>query len=190
MLEVARAAGKDVTVDALAHYESEFASLGMSNEAPGPNVLRHVFVLLLGLGMRESSGRHCEGRDMSADNVTAETAETGLFQVSYNSRSASPHLQALIADYQGREDFRAIFSDGVKCGAASWEDCGQGPGRDFQALAKRCPAFAVEYAAVLLRNRRRHWGPINRKEAELRPEADQLFRDVEAFLVAEGIDPV
>ena len=33
--------------------------------------------------MRESSGKHCEGRDMSENNQTGETAEAGLFQVSF-----------------------------------------------------------------------------------------------------------
>ena len=43
----------------------------------GAVTLRHLFALILGLGMRESSGRYCEGRDMSASNVSAETAECG-----------------------------------------------------------------------------------------------------------------
>jgi hypothetical protein len=44
---------------------------------------------MLGHGMRESSGRHCEGRDLSADNVQSDTAEAGLFQTSYNAHSAT-----------------------------------------------------------------------------------------------------
>src|SRR5262249_10854782 len=42
--------------------------------------LRQLFALLYGLGMRESSGNCFEGRDRSASNVTADTAEAGLFQ--------------------------------------------------------------------------------------------------------------
>src|SRR5262245_21996499 len=76
--------GEDAT-DALAWYSQEFVDLGMDNTSPGPDVLRHLFILLTGLGMRESAGKHCEGRDASATNTTAETAETGLFQVSHNS---------------------------------------------------------------------------------------------------------
>ena len=49
--------------DALAHYASEFAALGMRNDVSGLDTLRHLFVLMIGLGMRESSGRYCEGRD-------------------------------------------------------------------------------------------------------------------------------
>ena len=37
----------------------DFYALGMSNESDGPHTLRHLYVLLLGLGMRESSGQHC-----------------------------------------------------------------------------------------------------------------------------------
>lgn len=40
-------------------------------ESSGVATLRHVFVLLFGLGMRESSGRYCEGRDRSVSNTTA-----------------------------------------------------------------------------------------------------------------------
>ena len=34
-----------------------------------------TLAMLLGLGMRESSGEHCTGRDTSATNTTAATAE-------------------------------------------------------------------------------------------------------------------
>ena len=68
--------------DALARY----------GVAPGgkADILRSLFALLIGLGMRESSGNYTEGRDTTADNVTADTAEAGLFQQSWNSSAASP----------------------------------------------------------------------------------------------------
>jgi len=37
--------------------------------------------------MRESSGQYCCGRDTSEDNTTADTAEAGLFQMSWNAMS-------------------------------------------------------------------------------------------------------
>ena len=40
-------------------------------------------------GMRESSGQHCCGRDISADNVTADTAEAGLFKRAGTPRAAA-----------------------------------------------------------------------------------------------------
>jgi peptidoglycan hydrolase-like protein with peptidoglycan-binding domain len=69
-----------------------------------PALLRQLFVLLYGLGMRESSGNCFEGRDQSANNVTADTAEAGLFQQSWDSRSASPELPKLLAAYSANPD--------------------------------------------------------------------------------------
>jgi hypothetical protein len=189
-LEMAKAQTADASRDALAHYAPEFQALGMSNSNAGADTLRHLFVLLIGLGMRESSGRHCEGRDMAAQNVQAETCETGLFQFSYNSRTASPLLPRLIQSYAGRRDFLSPFRRGVACDSDSWANHGTGPGAEFQQLAKQCPAFAVEYGAVLLRNRRRHFGPINTKKAELRREADALFQDVRAYVEANGVTAI
>jgi len=188
--EMSMADSGDAAVDALAHYEPEFTALGMDNSEAGVHVLRHLFVLLTGLGMRESSGRHCEGRDMAATNTTADTAEAGLFQVSHNSASAHFLLEALFDQYKGSTDFRDIFEEGVHCSAGSWANWGAGDGHDFQELTKECPAFAVEYAALLLRKRRRHWGPINTKTAELRQECDDLFKSVCAYIDDNGITEV
>jgi hypothetical protein len=138
---------------------------------------------LTGLGMRESSGRCCEGRDLSASNTTADTAEAGLFQQSWNSRFASPELPKLFAEYSANpQGFYAIFSEGITPHAGDLDDFGSGDGEAFQALCKSCPAFAVECAAVGLRTIRTHWGPINRQEAELRPEADSLFQQVQSIV--------
>ena len=62
-VEMARAATGDGHRDALAYYASRFAALGMRNDVSGIDTLRHLFVLMIGLGMRELSGRYCEGRD-------------------------------------------------------------------------------------------------------------------------------
>jgi uncharacterized protein (TIGR02594 family) len=180
---MAAANSGDGSRDALAWYDARFASLGLANgpdQAKNGDVLRHLFVLLTGLGMRESSGRCCEGRDLSASNTTADTAEAGLFQQSWNSRFASPELPKLFAEYSANpQGFYAVFSEGVTPRAGDLDDFGSGDGEAFQALCKSCPAFAVECAAVGLRTIRTHWGPINRQEAELRPEADSLFRQVQ-----------
>jgi hypothetical protein len=188
--EMSMADSGDGATDALAWYAPEFSALGMDNSNAGTDVLRHLMVLLTGLGMRESSGKHCEGRDASAANTTASTAEAGLFQVSHNSIGAHFLMGALFDQYQGSTDFEDIFSDGVHCNAAAWANWGAGVGRDFQALTKSCPAFAVEYAALGLRKIRSHWGPINRKAAELRPECDELFQSVAAYIDANGITEV
>jgi hypothetical protein len=179
-LEIAKASTGVPTTDTLAHYAVQFRTLGMSNDATSVDTLRHVFALMLGLGMRESSGRYCEGRDRSASNVTADTAEAGLFQTSWNIRSASPLLPPLFTQYKARPaGFREVFAEGVSVRAGDLDNFGSGDGRDYQELAKSCPAFAVESTAIGLRNRRQHWGPINQRTAELRSDADRMFLEVQ-----------
>ena len=153
---------------------------GMNNDTAGADTLRHLFVLLIGLGMRESSGKYCEGRDRSASNTTAETAEAGLFQTSFNARTASPLLPTIFAAYsENPSGFVDVFKEGVNCSAADLENFGSGDGEEFQRLSKACPAFAAEFAALGLRHLRTHWGPINRQGAEVRPECDAMLRQVQ-----------
>ena len=49
-------------------------------------------------------------------------------------------------------------------------------------LSKTCPQYHVEVTGIGLRNRRQHWGPINRHEAEVRPEAGELFKAVQELI--------
>ncbi len=183
--EMAKANSGDAAHDALAWYAGQFSALGMRNDVAGADTLRHLFALMMGLGMRESSGKHCEGRDQSATNTTAETAEAGLFQTSFNARSASPLMPALFSHYSANPSgFIEVFREGVNCSAASLANFGSGPGKDFQKLSKECPAFAAEFCAVGLRHMRKHWGPINRKEAELTRAADAMFMDVQRAIDA------
>jgi len=170
-------AGRDV----LDWYYDILGEAGATLDEPADRMTA-VFAILLGLGMRESSGKHCEGRDMSAENVDAETAEAGLFQVSHNSIHAQPLLQPLFDRFRGHDDLLTTFDDGVHCSPSSWKDWGEGIGVEFQALTKTCPKFAVLYAALLLRHNRRHWGPINRKEAEVTSDSVALFAAVRAAL--------
>lgn len=181
VIEMAKANTKDTLRDALAVYSGQFMVMGSKNDTPGEDTLRHLFVLLYGLGMRESSGRYCEGRDRSASNTTSETAEAGLFQQSWDSRLGTSHVGTLLNEYQKDpgDGFLAIFKEGVQCSALDLENYGDGPGLAFQRLAKSKPAFAVEAAAVGLRNIRKHWGPINRGEVQLVTQVDALFRDVQ-----------
>jgi peptidoglycan hydrolase-like protein with peptidoglycan-binding domain len=184
-LDMAKANTGDKVHDALAWYSDIFAAAGMDNSFAGADTLRHLFVLLVGLGMRESSGQHCEGRDRSASNTTANTAEAGLFQVSFNARSASPLMPPLFTEYLAKPSgFLDVFKEGVRCRPSSLENFGSGDGKEFQRLTKECPAFAAEFAAVGLRHIRKHWGPINRKQAEIRPECNALFRDIQAVVDA------
>lgn len=184
VVEMARAMGDDGAKDALQHYHGIFQPLGMDNSKTGADTLRHLFVLMLGLGMRESSGRYCEGRDRSADNTTSETAEAGLFQTSYNARRANPLLPALFDRFKTdpTPSYLEIFKEGVRPKDDELENFGEGDGREFQRLSKACPFFALQFAAIALRNLRKHWGPINRKAAEIRPEADTLFKEVQVLV--------
>jgi hypothetical protein len=185
VLDMAQKNTGDQARDALAWYEDVFNAAGMDNTTSGVDTLRHLFVLLFGLGMRESSGKYCEGRDTTANNVTADTAEAGLFQMSFNANTASPLLPQIFAQYQANPSgFVDAFKEGVRCSAASLENFGSGDGKEFQRLCKECPAFAAEFAAVALRHIRKHWGPINRKQAQVRPECDALLSQVQAAIDA------
>jgi hypothetical protein len=178
--EMAKAKTDNTAKDALAWYGEKFQAAGMDNSVAGVDTLRHLFVLLIGLGMRESSGRHCEGRDRSATNTTAESAEAGLFQTSFNARTASPLLPQLFAKYSANPSgFVEIFKEGVRCRPSDLENFGSGDGKEFQRLSKASPAFAAEFAAVGLRNIRKHWGPITRREAEIRAECDAMLKEVQ-----------
>jgi hypothetical protein len=184
--QMAKANTENDDLDALSWYDSEFLHRGMSNFNDGPDTLRHLFVLLMGLGMRESSGKHCEGRDMSADNVSADTAEAGLFQTSWNIRNCCTDLQVLFDSYsEGPEHagYRDVFSVNVQCSESSWDCYGSGDGYDYQRMAKLMPLFACETTAIGLRCLRQHWGPINRKEVEIRNEADFMLQQVQGVIV-------
>ena len=191
-VEMAKAMTADASKDALKHYEDIFKQAGMANDIAGVDTLRHLFVLLLGLGMRESSGRYGEGRDLSAKNIAAETAEAGLFQTSYNARNSSALLPALFTAFVAKPtpDYLDLFKEGVRPTEAELTNFGTGEGREFQRLSKECPFFAVQFAGVGLRNVRKHWGPINRRAAEVRPDADAMFRDVQARVDQEKLGPL
>ncbi|MCK1481028.1 N-acetylmuramoyl-L-alanine amidase [Bradyrhizobium sp. 197] len=187
-LDMARKNSRDQARDALAWYDEIFAAAGMSNDADGPDTLRHLFVLLTGLGMRESSGKFCTGRDTTADNTTADTAEAGLFQMSFDANSASPLLSQVFAEYKSDPSgFIDVFNEGVICSAADTENFGSGAGFEFQRLCKASPAFAAEYSAVALRHIRKHWGPIIRRQAQVRPECDALFNKIQVAIDASPI---
>ena len=190
-IEMAKANTGDRQSDALAHYAQKFSDAGMSNEADGVDTLRHLFVLLIGLGMRESSGRHCEGRDRSASNTTANTAEAGLFQTSFDAKSASPLMPQLFQQYSDNPSgFVDIFKEGVQCRDRDFENFGSGAGRDFQRLSKECPAFAAEFAGVGLRNIRTHWGPINTRAAEIRPECNTMLLQIQHAVDTSNLCPI
>jgi peptidoglycan hydrolase-like protein with peptidoglycan-binding domain len=195
-LEMARASSGDSRHDALAHYASRFEALGMRNDVSGIDTLRHLFVLMIGLGMRESSGKYCEGfdREENRDPLTSESAEAGLFQMSWNARSMSPFIRQLFDDYQRNGGgYKSIFAEGVTCTARNLENFGSGDGLRFQQMCKDMPGFAVETAAIGLRHEggeKGHWGPIRRHEAELKREADEMLQQVQSAMGGVATGPV
>src|SRR5262249_6912841 len=144
--------------DALAWYAEKFSAVGMNNAFLGVSTLRHLFVLLIGLGVRESNGNYCQGMDPTARYGGAQTADAGLFSTTYNSMMASPLLTEVFKYYLTRPlGFEDIFSDGAKCSTLDLQTLGANAAKApsdaerFQQLSKGCPAFAAEYAAVGLR---------------------------------------
>lgn len=173
----------DSRSDVLAHY-------GIQTNG-GTDSLKATYTMLMGLGPMESSGEHCCGRDTSASNTSAETAEAGLFQTSYNSRVFSPVLPKLFSHWINVFDsdrdkcLLSVFSQGAGCGQGDWANHGSGAGYTFQKLSKECPAFSVEYAAVMIRKSggsAGHYGPLRRKLVEYRSECAMMFPSIEAFM--------
>ena len=84
VMDMARPDRGDDEHDALAHYRFAFVEHGMDNSHAGAAVLRHLFTLMFGLGLRESSGEYNCGKDPGNHNPAPASAEAGLFQVSYD----------------------------------------------------------------------------------------------------------
>ena len=173
--------------DALSWYSDQLRAIGMGAATPLER-LRSLFVLLLGLGMRESSGRCCEGRDRSANNTSADTAEAGLFQMSFDLVAPRAELLDVFHHYQSNPDegLREIFEVGMSPPARPKDSENFGPpdspGFAFQKLSKECPAMTVEIAALGLREEAGHWGPIIRHAAEVRSAAKELLLAVEQIV--------
>jgi putative peptidoglycan binding protein len=186
--EMARPAS-DGEKDAIGWYERDFRKNEWPITKGGEELLVYLFAFMLGLGMRESSGKFCEGRDMSAGNTSSESAEAGLFQMSYDARAATPYVDRLMNEYGAAvgDGFMSVFREGVTCTPQNLKNYGFGKGLLFQQLCKTKPDFCVESAAVVLRNLRRHWGPINRREVELLEPSVDLFRKVRAVITKEGV---
>ena len=112
-----------------------------------------------------------------------------MFQTSFDARSASALMPALFTAYSANPSgFVDVFKEGVTVKPKDLENFGPAgaPGRAFQKLSKECPAFTAEFTAVGLRFLRKHWGPINNRAAELRPECDDMFRAVQGAVDASA----
>lgn len=186
-LQMAKESG-DYDTDALAYYEDDFDELGLAVDSDGPGTLRCLFTLILGLGMRESSGKHCCGRDQSADNTTAETCEAGAWQTSWDAHTCSGSFQTLFDAFDAGihsgqpQGFLEVFSEGVSCSSDDWDNYGSGDGAQHQWLSKNRPAYAASVCGITLRCRRSHYGPVNRREVELKGAAEAMLRVVQTYI--------
>jgi hypothetical protein len=169
--------------DALKVYHDEFDDLGMDNSRDGVETLRHLFVMMTGLGMRESSGNCWEGRDMSASNTEAETAEASLFQTSWNISGFSDVIDDLLDEYwEDPNGFQPTFARGLYPTSSQLDCYGTGDGARYQWLSRFAPAFHAFVTGVGMRLASDHWGPINRGEVDIVPDVDELFMEVQRLM--------
>ena len=147
--------------------------------------LRALYALALGEGMRESTGNASAGVNRGVRHRSAAAAEAGLFQVMPNSLHDSPWLPQLYDQYRAHPAacLRETFMDGAKDRRQAV--LGQGPQAEFQRFTKACPAFAVDYATVVLRTDRRKFPPVQHRRAQLLPACEEMFADIER-VAADG----
>lgn len=164
--------------DALAHYG--FLKAPETDKAR----LKATYLMVIGLGLRESTGNFTCGRDYTAKGPqSASTGETGAWQFSFDSINATKEFKEIYAYYQAHpsECLKKEYSEGVKLKDNGY--IGEGPGLAFQKFMRSCPAAQAEYTASGIRVLRKHWGPINRKEVELPEECTEMLTEIENAVV-------
>lgn len=175
-VDMAKANTHNEDKDALSWYAGIFNNMGMPISQSGPGTLISLWTLLMGLGMRESSGKHCEGRDTSVPpgyyGPVSDTTEAGAWQTSWDAHGCSGDFSTLFDAYSAGggnnpQGFLDAFEEGVSCTAAQWECLGSGNGYRHQQMSKEQPAYAAQVCAITLRNLRKHYGPINERAAEV-----------------------
>lgn len=140
----------------------------------------NTYTLLAGLGMRESSGRYCEGRDRSANFTAAQDAEAGIYQSSYVSRVFNSELKPLYDSYKAGNHAcdLEVFKEGVTCGEKDFKNWGSGEGARWQAKVKSCPMLGVQWNAILIRSQYRHFGPLIHKAAQYDVRCMEMLKRV------------
>jgi hypothetical protein len=194
--EIAQENTHDPVHDALSWYAGIFENVrmfngasGMFNGASGADTLRHVAVLGVGLGVRESEDSNI-GPDVTAGPETGEEAEAGIWQMSMNAFEATPLLSDLYAELslrvQESNGLADVFYAGVKIKPG--RNIGSGAAAIFQDRLKKRPLIAWWLMLLGLRyvgGSRGQWGPIRRHEVTLSPAVDDLLRQVQAIVDAE-----
>lgn len=182
---------EDPEVDSLYRARAKFAEAGLSLQGTPADILRKVYVLLMGLGVNESDGKWNEGRYMKDDFAEHDSAEAGIFQTAYGITYKHENAQRLYASYRGKTDaWLPVFQEGVPPNPAGLVNWGDGPGVEFQQLSKYSPTFAAEMAALRVRTKPGHWAPLRDHYVMITAVAEQMFRDVQAEIDAAGTCPV
>ena len=172
----------DAATDALAHY-------GRAGGSPQDR-LRALYALALGEGMRESTGNASTGFNRGVRHASSQDAEAGLFQVMPNSLDDSPWLGELYDQYRSQPSWclREVFMAGAK--DRRQPVIGKGPDAEFQRFTKACPAFAVDYATIVLRTDMRKFPPVRHRKAQLTQACVAMFEQVERVAADDCGDPV
>lgn len=191
--------------DAASVFDSEFRALGIANTPDKDTMLRHTYVMLTGLAFRESSGRYCEGRYTAQGFSKSYEAEAGLFQTSWGAHKSDVSLEPLFRSYQNDESpcLLTAFKDHISCkkkDAVNWnsEHSKDLSGVEWQDLTKRCPAFAAEYASVVIRKHggaKGEFGPIkcfagtqpakiqrSCQKAKIYPVCNAMYSQIQTYL--------
>ena len=116
----------------------------MRNDVSGTDTLRHLFVLMIGLGMRESSGRYCEGRDQSASNTSARHRRGRAVPDELGrARRQPPHPAAArrVSGQRRRRLSRDLLPKASRRARSDLDNCGSGTGQPFPAAVQGAARF-------------------------------------------------
>jgi len=189
--DISQADRDDPDEDVLSWFGDDLNDLEWDVSEDGVDTMKALFAIMIGLGMRESSGRYSEGRDQSASNTSADTAEASLFQTSWNIRSCTPTIPPLLNEFKlNPNGYIDAFREDVTPNGTELQNYGAGSdGAAYQFLSKNAPLFHVYVSACGLRHLRQHWGPVNRNEVTLRQDAYDLLTQVEAVIETGVLPP-
>lgn len=152
---------------------------------------------MIGYGSLESSGQYCTGRDLKNDESdTAETAESGILQTSYNTIEGPGHepirrgIAVLTAQYAAHPEkgFLWIFQEHSGCpwGKVTRRFYGSRAGRQFQELSRFAPAFSAESTALSLRYNASDYVTSAYEKVEVLPGCDNLLLEVQHLVERSG----
>lgn len=190
--EMAKVLQLDRDKDALKRFDEIFEDNKMHNNGGEEDRLRHLLVLMFGLGVMESNGKHSAGRDITMNFDHGDDTEAGLFQTSYNVRSvAKEKLSKVFETYRRSkpDGFLKYFERGFE--PFETENYGTGDANEFQELSKECPAFSVEFTAIALRNVSNHWAPVKhindtKRGLQIRTECNELLKEIQKYVDEYG----